>query len=296
VDRSELLRRIAAFPLRSAQLAEDLLSGGFRSVFKGNGIEFDEVRRYEAGDDVRSIDRNVSARFGTPYIKLYREERELCVFVMVDCSASMFSGGCGELSRYEQAVITAALVAFSAERAGQRVGALFFDNGIRGMFKPRRGRAHTMALLSSALDAVPRGQGTALGGAIQAVCGILKRRCLVVLVSDFLAADWERDFGALCAKHDCIAIRLKDVVEDEFPALGLVPVVDAETGKSILAASASPTFKAAWQDWQEGRRQLWSSICKSQGAAALEISTEDNAALCLQRFFRSRRVYTRNSG
>ena len=291
MDRTELLRKITSLTLHSASLAEDLLSGGFRSVFRGNGIEFDEVRRYEPGDDVRSIDRNVSARFGTPYIKLYREERELCVCLIIDCSASMFSGGSAQLSRYEQAVITAALIAFSAEHAGQRLCALFFDNEARNIFKPRRGRAHTLALLSSALNAAPCGKGTSLAAAIQAARGLLKRRSLIVFISDFLASGWERDFGALCLKHDCIAIRINDPIEDTFPRAGLIPVEDAETGRLILAASNSPSFQTAWREWQRERRQAWSAVCKSRGAAELEISTEDEAAVSLQRFFLSRRAH-----
>jgi uncharacterized protein (DUF58 family) len=290
VNRAELVRKIATFPLRSASLAEDLLSGGFRSVFKGNGIEFDEVRRYEPGDDVRSIDRNVSARFGTPYIKLYREEHELCVCVIIDCSASMFAGGNAVISRYEQAVMTAALIAFSADCSGQRLCGIFFDNEARSIFKPKRGRAHTMAFVRVALDALPCEKGTSLAAAIKCANGILSRRSLVVLISDFLSIDWEKDLGSLCAKHDCIACRIKDPIEDEFPGAGLVPIKDAETGAVVLAASNSLSWRQSWREWQEERRQLWQSICKAQGAAELEISTDEDAAACLQRFFRSRRA------
>jgi uncharacterized protein (DUF58 family) len=289
VNRADIIRKIATFPLKSAALAEDILSGGFRSVFKGNGIEFDEVRRYEPGDDVRSIDRNVSARFGTPYIKLYREDHELCVCIIIDCSASMFAGGSARQSRYEQAVLAAALIAFSAERSGQRLCGLFFDNEPRVVFKPQRGRAHTMAMLSAALAARPADSGTSLAAAIKCANNILKRRSLVVLISDFLSVEWERDFGALCSKHDCIAIRIKDPIEENFPSAGLIPIMDAETSASVLAASNSLSWRLSWQDWHKERRQLWAAICKAQGAAEVEISTDEDTALSLQRFFRSRR-------
>ena len=154
MDRHELLAKITTLPLAARGLAEDLLSGDFRSVFKGQGIEFDEVRRYETGDDIRSIDWNVSARFGTPYVKMYREEREMTVCLILDNSASMH-GASGSLSRWEQGVIAAALIAFSAEQAGQRVSAVFFDREIRTIFPPRKGRPHTMAMISAAIEARP---------------------------------------------------------------------------------------------------------------------------------------------
>lgn len=265
------------------------MPGGFRAAFKGNGIEFDEVRRYESGDDVRSIDRNVSARFGVPYIKLYREDREMCVCVVLDCSASMFSGVSAPLTRYEQAVFCAALVAFSAEYAGQKMCALFFDAETRTVFKPRRGRAHTMAFIGAALSANPHSKGTSLSSALKSASNVLKRRGVVVVVSDFLAVDWERDFNALCIKHDCIAIKIKDPVEDAFPKTGLLPIEDPETGKTLLAPSNSARFRLEWAEWHEKRRQNWLSICKSCGASGVEISTDEDAGAALQRFFRNRR-------
>ena len=136
MDRHELLKRITTFPLLAGSLAADLLSGDYRSIFKGQGIEFDEVRHYEAGDDVRSIDWNVSARFGTPYVKMFREEREMTVCIIMDNSLSMHTGTV--LTRYEQGLLAAALIAFSAERAGQRLGAVFFDKELGRIIPPRK--------------------------------------------------------------------------------------------------------------------------------------------------------------
>jgi uncharacterized protein (DUF58 family) len=241
MERHELLRRIATFHLASRDLAEDLLAGEFASVFRGQGIEFDEVRLYETGDDVRSIDWNVSARFGRPYVKLYREERELTVCVVLNCSASMHTGQ-GPLSRYEQGVLAAALVALSAERTGQRVGAVFFNRDITQVFSPRKGRAHVMTVISAALSVTQRGRGSGLGIALSGTRRILRRRSLVVVISDFLCMNWEQELGDLCAKHDVIALRITDSSDREMPDLGLTALEDKETGVRFHAPTGFRSF------------------------------------------------------
>jgi uncharacterized protein (DUF58 family) len=292
MDRHELLAKITTLPLAARGLAEDLLSGDFRSVFKGQGIEFDEVRRYETGDDIRSIDWNVSARFGAPYVKQYREERELTVFLVLDCSASM-SCGCGALSRFEQALISFALLAFSAEQAGQPLGAVFFDREISRVFKPRKGRSHTLAIISAALEAgrneSREGGGSCLGAALAGVQRIRKRRGLVVLLSDFLCVNWEQELGSLCRVHDVIALRITDPLEEAMPNVGLVRLRDPETGINFYSATGFGSFRDAWELWHRERRVSWEGICRRSGAAHLELSTAVDAAPVLSRFFGGRR-------
>jgi uncharacterized protein (DUF58 family) len=290
VERSELLRRINTFPLVATTLADDLLSGDFRSVFRGNGIEFEEVRRYEQGDDIRFIDRNVSARFGTPYVKLYREERELTVFVLLDCSASMFSGRKSKVSRFEQALLATALVGFSAERAGQRFGALFFDNMTRRLFKPAKGRPHLMAVLSSALDLNPRGRGSALSSAIRGAGVLLKRRSLVVIISDFCCSGWNDELIAAAGRHDFIAVRITDPFDHDFPNLGLLTVEDPESGKTVQAPGGFSSFRTAWREWNDRQTASWAAACHRLGIARLELSTEDDAPSALKSFFQGRRA------
>jgi uncharacterized protein (DUF58 family) len=270
-----------------------MLSGGFRSVFRGNGIEFEEVRRYEQGDDIRFIDRNVSARFGTPYVKLYREERELTVFTVLDCSASMFSGGKGDVNRFEQALLAAALIGFSAERAGQRFGALFFDNEVRQLFKPGKGRAHLMAVVSAALSVRPEGRGSALSSAIRGAGSLLKRRSLVTLISDFRCPDWEGELRGLAGKHDFIAVRISDPFDYEFPGFGFLTVEDPESGKTIQAATGFSSFRRAWREWNEGQSAAWADACRRLGLARLELSTTDDAPSVLKFFFQGRRSRVR---
>ena len=272
------------------------------------------MRHYERGDDIRSIDWNASARFGTPFVKMYREDRELTVLIVLDCSASMRAvSGAGQKSRYEQAILTAALIAFSAERTGQRTGALFFDRGIFRIFPPRKGRRHTMAILGSALSLLPEdhaapgrvdraadtghmpaadaapGGGSNLEAALAGAGRLLKKRSLVALISDFFCVNWEQGLGDLCRRHDVIAFRMEDPLDMELPGLGLVPMEDPETGYTIHAPTGFGGFRAAWKDWHTDRAILWENICRHAGAARLVLSSRDDPSAALFRFFGGRR-------
>jgi len=293
VDRHDILSRITTFPLFARSLAEDLLSGDYRSVFKGQGMEFDEVRHYERGDDVRSIDWNVSARFGTPYVKMYREEREMTVCIILDNSASMHTPG-GSLSkspgsdvnRYEQAVLAAALIAFSAEQAGQRLSMIFFDQEISKIIPPRKGRSHTMAVISAAIEARPEEKGSGLGKALIGAERLLKRRSLVIIISDFLCINWEQEIGDLSRRHDVISIKISGPLDREMPRSGLLTLEDPETGLKLRASASFTAFRTAWASWHEERVRLWEAICRRYGIACLELSTADDAPTELMRFFR----------
>jgi len=293
MDRYELLTRITTFPLIARGLAEELLSGDYRAVFKGQGMEFDEVRRYERGDDIRSIDWNVSARFGTPYVKMYREEREMTVCIILDNSASMHTPGGNrpdspgaELNRYEQAVLAAALIAFSADQAGQRLSMIFFDREISKIIPPRKGRSHTMAVISAALEARPLEKGSGLGKALVGAERLLKRRSLVIIISDFLCINWEQEIGDLARRHDVIALRISGPLDKEMPRSGLLTMEDPETGLMLRVPASFPSFRSAWASWHGERGQLWEAICRRSGVAHLELSTADDAPAVLIRFFR----------
>jgi uncharacterized protein (DUF58 family) len=302
METHELLQKINAFPIIAEGLADDLLAGDFSSIFRGQGMEFHEARHYEAGDDVRAIDWNVSARFGTPFVKLYLEERELSILILLDTSASMRCRGSsfeaeGErISPYEQGLFAAALIALSAERGGQRVGAVFFDQELDEVFPPRKGRRHVMALVSGAVRCQkkplpPSGglRGSNLKAALAGAGRLLKRRSLVVLISDFFSLNWEQDLGDLCRRHDVIALRVYDPLDTELPNLGLVNMEDPETGVKISAPANFASFASAWTQWGHERAELWAALCRRSGAACLELSTADDAAARLFRFFGGRK-------
>ncbi|MDR2792403.1 MAG: DUF58 domain-containing protein [Treponema sp.] len=308
MTKHKLLRKITTFPIVASVLAEDLLAGGFRSVFRGQGIEADEVRRYEIGDDIRSIDWNVSARFGTPYVKMYREEKELSVFIALDCSASMACGSV--MKRSEQAVLAAALLAFSAERSGQRLGSVFFDKGISRMFPAAKGRSHTLAVITGALQesgfdtetetknrrikrtdkrARSGEKSSNMGEALIGLERILKRRSLIFVISDFFCMNWEQELGKLCRKHDVVAMRITDPLDTILYNAGLISMEDPETGARINAQTAFASFRAAWENWHTERSTAWKAIVRRAGASPFELSTKEDTAASLIRFFKNRR-------
>ena len=307
MDTHELLGRITSLPIVVDGLAEDILSGNFRSVFKGQGMEFDEARHYQWGDDARSIDWNASARLGTPFVKMFREERELTILLLLDTSASMHGGMANlwgredhNLSPFEQALITAALIAFSAERSGQRVGAFLFDREIDRVFPPRKGRRSILAFVSGALQChspaaairrpsmSPNDHTSNLRSAIAGAGRLLKRRSMVALISDFHSTGWEQELSGLCSKHDVIAIRISDPLDEDLPDLGLITMRDPETGLQVAAPTGSASFQDAWSQWHKDRADLWQNLCRRAGAAHLSLPVNADAATALTRFFGGR--------
>jgi len=294
METGDLLRNIINLPIFSGGLAEEMLAGNFRSIFKGQGMEFDEARHYEPGDDIRSIDWNASARFGYPFVKMYREERELTILILLDVSPSMHRGNVARqgLSPYEQAMICASLIAFSAEHTGQQVGSLFFDRDIEKVFPPRKGRKSLMTLVMAALqyqnNVLPRREkhGSDIASALTGAQRMLKKRSLVVVISDFYSTGWEQEMGHLCRKHDCIALRISS--PQELPFQGLITLEDPETGVRMEAPAGLKSFKESWNDWHNERSSNWEAQCKRSGAAFLELSTETDAPSSLIKFFGSR--------
>jgi uncharacterized protein (DUF58 family) len=308
MDTHELLGKITRLPIVADNLSEDMLSGNFRSIFKGQGMEFDEARHYQWGDDARSIDWNASARLGTPFVKMYREERELTILLLLDSSASMHNGTGNlwgndqNLCPYEQALIAAALIAFSAERGEQRVGAFIFDRELDRVFPPRKGRRNILAFVSGALqrhkyrfqksESASATSGAALTSNLRsAIAGagrMLKRRSMVVLLSDFLSVGWEHELNDLSSKHDVIAIRVGDPEDSNLPDLGLITIADPETGIQLEAPTNSVSFRNLWQQWHKDRAELWSNSCRRAGAAQLYLPVGADAAAVLTRFFSGR--------
>ena len=300
MDAHELLKKITGLNIAAEGLANEMLSGNFRSLFKGQGIEFDEARHYQWGDDAKNIDWNASARLGATFVKLFKEERELTILILLDCSQSMHNcvsrpwGDENSYSLYEQALICSALIAFSAERSGLRIGSFLYDNEIHRVFPPRKGKSHVMAIVSGALQKnkpQPKSiHSSNLPAAIAGAQRMLKRRSMIVIVSDFLSTGWERSFGDLCRCHDVIAVRVSDPVDSSISNLGLLLIKDPETGIQINAPTKHSSFKEAWLRHQNDRTKNWRSICKKAGASMLELPVDTDAASALTRFF------TRRSG
>ncbi len=246
IDVKELMAKVGKIRILTNRLIDDQLSGDYHSTFKGQGVEFDEVRPYVAGDDVRSIDWNVTARTGTPYIKRYSEERELTVLFLVDVSGSQ-SYGSATRSKAELAAEVASLLALTAIRNQDKIGLVLFSDRIVQYIPPRKGRQSVMRLVREVLAAEDDATGgTDIAGALKFLNGVQKRRAVVFLVSDFQAGGYERELRVTARYHDVIAIPVSDPAEGELPRAGLAELEDPETGELLLVDTSDPKVRASF--------------------------------------------------
>ncbi|MGE5558715.1 MAG: DUF58 domain-containing protein [Bacillota bacterium] len=288
----ELLKKIRRIHLKIARLSTDILSGHYTSSFKGTGIEFDEVREYVPGDDVRSIDWNVTARSGAPYVKRYAEERELTIILMVDLSGSQRFGTANAL-KSELAAEIAALFAYLAIKNNDQVGLLLFSGTCEKYLPPQKGRAHVLRVIREILGYCPRSAGTDLGQALDFIHRVTNKRSIVFLISDFLDAGYESSMRRLSKRHDLVAVRITDPRERELPSVGLVELEDNETGARILLDTSSPAVRERIINAAAERDASHARILSSCKIDAIEISTDRPYLEALRRFFAKRERKTR---
>src|ERR1700761_2471485 len=226
---AEILKKVRELEIKSKRLTRHLFTGEYHSAFKGRGMSFREVREYAAGDDIRFIDWNVSARFGHPYSKLFEEERELTVMLLIDISASSLFG---TVHQRKQDLITeiCAVLAFSAINNNDKVGVIFFSDKIEKYIPPKKGRSHILMIIRELIDFTPDNKGTDVAGALKYFTSVIKKKCTAFIISDFMSPAFESELKIANKKHDIIALRLYDKHEEEFPDLGLIPVKDEEAG------------------------------------------------------------------
>ena len=288
MDKSALEKKAYLLHLSSKNLAEGMKSGSFKSLYHGQGVEFSGVREYLRGDDIRSIDWNVTARMGKPYVKMFEEERELDVFLIVDESLSM-STGTGKQSRLETALDCASLVTMACRQNSSPVGAVIFDGKINFSCAPKAGREQTFLLLSKFLrEQTEKKNGSALDSALQGAGRLLKKRSLVMIFSDFRTALWEEPFARLCAKHDVVAVRITDPLDSKLPSIGTVFFSDPETGYKSVFPTSSPSFEREWREAELLREENWSKECLRHGGIPFILSTASDPVVELTRFFASR--------
>lgn len=287
----ELIRRVRRLEIRTRRLVEESLAGSYHSVFKGRGMEFSEVREYVPGDDVRSIDWNVSARFGHPFVKKFTEERELTVVLVVDASGSE-RFGTGPSTKMEVSAEISALLAFSAIRNNDRVGLLLFTDQVELFLPPRKGREHGLRVLREVLAIDPRGRGTRIASALEYLQRVVTKRAVIFVLSDFQDEGYERTLRVMAQKHDVVALSVSDPREAQLPEAGLVGVEDPETGQRGVIDAGSARVRRAWAEAaQQDRLRLRETIRRS-GIELLELSTGESYEMPLLRFFhkRARRV------
>ena len=283
----ELLRKVQRLEIRTRKLVNQSLAGSYHSVFRGRGMEFAEVREYQAGDDVRTIDWNVSARMQYPFVKKFTEERELTVVVAVDTSASG-RFGTARSTKQELATEVSALLAFSAIRNNDRVGLLLFSDRIEKYVPPRKGREHALRVLRDLVAADPKGDGTDIAAAVTYLRNVLKKRAVVFLVSDFQDRAYDAVLRTVARKHDVVGIRVSDPRESELPATGLVAVEDPESGDRKILDAGSRRVRSEYAAWAERRQSEIRETVRRSGIELLELDTGEEYEKRLVRFFRAR--------
>ena len=284
---AEILKKVRRIELRTRYLVDTVFSGEYHSVFKGQGMAFAEVREYQLGDDIRSIDWNVTARMGHPFVKVYDEERELTVMLMVDASAS---GDFGTVSQMkgEIGVEICALLAFSAIQNNDRVGLIVFTDDVEVFIPPKKGRMHVLRVIRELLYFRPSRRGTDIGAALDYLNRINKRKSVVFLVSDFLASGYEAALRVSGKRHDLIAVVLQDPRERELPDVGLVELEDAETGREMLVDTSDPEFRYLFRQLNDRAKERRDQVFRSVGIDRVDIHTESTYVDALMRFFRKR--------
>jgi uncharacterized protein (DUF58 family) len=259
----DLIKKLRKIEIHTARLANDQLAGGYHSVFKGRGMAFAEVRQYQPGDDVRFIDWNVSARMGDTYVKVFTEEREMTVMLLVDLSASQRFGSVSQV-KVETVAEVAALLAFSAAKNNDRVGLVLFTDRVERFVPPKKGAGHVMRVVTEILNAKPAGRGTNLNAALDLLGSVQKRKSVVFLLSDFAAEGYEHALRIASKKHDLIPIQISDPREEALPDLGLVLMEDLETGEVFEVDTRDPRAREAYASrvlkQRAAREQTWKRL------------------------------------
>ena len=286
-NNESLIKKALYLRLMAEDIAEGMKSGNFRSLYRGQGIEFAGVRDYMRGDDIRTIDWNVTARMGRPYIKIFEEERELQIFLITDSSLSMqLETNSGRRTKYASAAETAALVTIAAEINACPVGAVFFDGAIHFSCEPSLGKEQTMQILNH-LDRLPATPtpGSVLPNAISAAAKVLRKRSLVFVLSDFRCGGWEKPLMSLAQKNDVIAVNIHDASDEELPSLGTVVFKDMETGLKMSLPSSSAAFKKEWLSYNEMNQNRWQDFCIKHGIMPVILDTKTEPVQVLNQIF-----------
>ncbi len=284
---TEILKKVKRIEIRTRHLVNTVFSGEYHSVFKGQGMAFAEVRGYLPGDDIRRIDWNVTARMGEPFVKVFDEERELTVMLMVDASASG-DFGTVEQMKGEIGVEICALLAFSAIQNNDRVGLIIFTDEVEAFIPPKKGKKHVLRVIRELLYFRPRRMGTDIAVALDYLNRVTNRRSVVFLVSDFLAKGYESALKVANRRHDLIAIALEDPREVHLPEIGMVELEDAETGEGILVDFADPEVRDLFTKMSRSDVMERERLFRTIGIDTIPISTEGSYADPLVQFFRAR--------
>lgn len=282
---ADILRTVRRIDIRTKRLVDGILAGTYKSVFKGRGIEFSDIREYVAGDDIRAIDWNITARMHHPYVKEYQEERDLTLYLLFDISGSGSFGHRKEKRLF--AAEAAASLLFSAAKNGDRTGLVLFSNGVERYVPPRKGRRHVLLLIREMLTRRPKDRTTDLAEALRFLQGAMRRKSIVVIVSDFLdeRSSYQRRLAVMAKHHDVVCIRLVDSREIDLPSIGFVELEDEETGERLVVDTASPAFREAYPRLAASFREEQDRQFRKAGIDAITLKTGDDIGAALHALF-----------
>ena len=287
METSEILKKVRQVEIKTRGLSQNIFAGQYHTAFKGRGMAFSEVREYQPGDDVRSIDWNVTARFNRPYIKIFEEERELTVMLLIDVSGSGVFGTEGNTKRQ---VITeiAATLAFSAIQNNDKIGVIFFSDKIEKFIAPQKGKKHILYIIRELLEFKPESSKTDVGCVLQYFTNVIKKRCTAFLISDFIAPEFEKALMIASKKHDLVALQVYDAKDTFLPDVGLLKVQDSESGRVMYVDTSSDSVRKLYSDkWQQRQSTIKRSFSKT-GVDMVSVSTSEDYVKALIALFRMR--------
>ena len=287
MDTKELLKKVRKIEIKTRRLSDHIFGGEYHSTFKGRGMTFSEVRQYQYGDDVRNIDWNVTARYSEPFIKVFEEERELTMMLMVDISGSEFFG---TQEQFKNEVITeiAATLAFSATQNNDKIGLILFSNKVELYIPPKKGRSHVLRIIRELIEFHPQSKETNIAEALKFLSSVMKKRAIVFVLSDFIADDFQQTIKIAAKKHDVTGIRVYDKREESIPNLGMVQMLDGETGEYMLVNTASKTVRLNYGKFYRERVDYYKDTFSKSGAGTINCRVDESYVKKLLGYFKAR--------
>lgn len=287
MDTKEILKKVRKIEIKTRRLSDHIFSGEYHTSFKGRGMTFSEVRQYQYGDDVKSIDWNVTARTNEPYVKVFEEERELTMMLMVDCSGSEIFG---TKNQFKSEVITeiAATLAFSSTNNNDKVGLILFSDQIELFIPPKKGKSHVLRIIRELIEFQPKSRKTDLAQALKFLSSVMKKKAIVFLISDFMVNDYEKTLKIAAKKHDLTGIRVYDKREETIPNLGIVNMIDAESGEIMLVDTNSKSVRLAYEKEYADNVKYFSEMFSKSGAGVLSSRVDESYVTKLLGYFKAR--------
>lgn len=287
METAEILKKVRKIEIKTRGLSHQVFSGHYHSAFKGKGMTFSEVREYQYGDDIRSIDWNVTARFNHPYVKIFDEERELTVMLVIDVSGSNEFGSRKQLKE-ELMMEIAAVLAFSAIQNNDKVGVVFFSDRIEKFIPPKKGKSHILRIIRELIDFQPKSQQTNISEGLRFLSNAIKKKCIAFVISDFIDKGFEQALRIASRKHDIVAVRVFDKRETEIPSMGMVKVYNKETGKSMWIDTNDPGLRSNYSSFWNRHDQSLNLLFKRLGVDSAIIPTGENYVKPLMNLFKLR--------